>query len=72
MCESEIERMFEAFYRGKDAPSGGAGLGLAIVEGFVRAHGGSIPAMNRDPCGAKFITMIPVETFHGELLEEPA
>jgi two-component system, OmpR family, sensor histidine kinase KdpD len=72
VSESEVERIFEAFYRGQDAPSGGAGLGLAIVEGFVRAHGGSVRAMNRETCGAKFIAMIPVETFHGELLEEPA
>lgn len=38
-------RIFESFYRLDDRlarEAGGAGLGLAISEGFVRAHGGQI------------------------------
>jgi two-component system sensor histidine kinase KdpD len=70
--ESQIGRIFEPFYRGTDARPGGAGLGLAIVEGFVRAHGGEVRAVNGNPRGAKFIATIPVETFKGELLEELA
>jgi two-component system, OmpR family, sensor histidine kinase KdpD len=72
ISESEIDKIFEAFYRGTDARPGGAGLGLAIVEGFVHAHGGKVKAVNHQPCGAKFIATTPVETFKGELLEELA
>src|SRR5262249_60126342 len=41
--ERERERIFEAFYRGADTDSHpGAGLGLAIVRGFVEANGGQV------------------------------
>ena len=70
--ESDLGRIFEAFYRGTDARPGGTGLGLAIVEGFVHAHGGTVRAVNRTPRGAEFIATIPVETFAGDLLEEQA
>ena len=36
------ERIFERFWRGKAAPSHGAGLGLAIVAEIMKAHGGSV------------------------------
>lgn len=68
--ESEMGRIFEAFYRGTNAGPGGAGLGLAIVEGFVHAHKGEVRAVNRRHHGANFTITIPVETFKAELLEE--
>jgi PAS domain S-box-containing protein len=42
---TERERVFESFYRlehGLTRLAGGAGLGLAICQGLVRAHGGEI------------------------------
>jgi signal transduction histidine kinase len=48
-----LERAFESFARGDEARTrhtGGAGLGLAIAQGFVRAHGGTIWA-DRGPGG---------------------
>jgi len=42
---AELQRIFESFYRVDDRltrVATGAGLGLAICKGFVRAHGGSI------------------------------
>jgi two-component system, OmpR family, sensor histidine kinase KdpD len=65
----ELRRIFDVFYRGAEASPGGTGLGLAIVDGFVRAHGGSVRAANREAGGAEFVITIPVETFRTELME---
>jgi two-component system sensor histidine kinase KdpD len=43
----ELERVFDAFYRGSPQESGaaaGSGLGLAICRAFVEANGGSVRA----------------------------
>lgn len=67
--ELDMPHIFETFHRGAEAPPGGTGLGLAIVDGFVRAHGGSVAAANRQPCGAEFVITIPVEILRPDLLE---
>jgi two-component system sensor histidine kinase KdpD len=72
MPESELGRVFDAFYRGTAAQPGGTGLGLAIVEGFVRAHHGEVRAANRQPHGAEFVITIPVETLPADLAKELA
>lgn len=69
IAESDLPHVFEVFHRGADASPGGTGLGLAIVEGFVRAHGGSVSARNRQPRGAEFSIVVPVETLRPESLE---
>jgi two-component system, OmpR family, sensor histidine kinase KdpD len=70
--ESELPHIFKTFYRGAGARPGGTGLGLAIVDGFVRAHGGSVKAANKEPHGAEFEITIPVETLQPEILERLA
>ena len=53
---------FEAFTRpdgGRSRPSGGAGLGLAIVAAVARAHGGSVRAENPPDGGALVVVSIP-------------
>lgn len=48
--EAELGNIFKPFYRvadARDRQSGGAGLGLAIVDRVVRLHRGSIRASNR-------------------------
>jgi two-component system sensor histidine kinase KdpD len=57
---SEINTVFNKFYRGKEAKTGGTGLGLSIVKGFVEAHNGIAIAENRQNGGAKFTIKIPV------------
>ena len=57
----EEDRIFDKFYRGKQAAEGGGvGLGLTICRGIVEAHGGKIWAENRDGGGARFRFAIPL------------
>lgn len=70
--KSDLRHIFEKFYRASDARPGGAGLGLAIVDGFVRAHGGTVRAANRESGGAEFVITIPVETMHVHMMETSA
>ncbi len=60
---SDIERVFDKFYRvhATDRRRAGTGLGLAICRGFVEAVGGHIVAGNRtDRPGAVFTITLPV------------
>jgi two-component system sensor histidine kinase BaeS len=57
------QRMFERFWRDDESrtrASGGAGLGLAIAQGLVHAHGGTIWAENRDGGGARVAFTLPL------------
>jgi two-component system sensor histidine kinase KdpD len=55
-----MPHLFEKFYRAPDARTGGTGLGLALVKGFVEAHGGRVAAENRAPGGAAFSIRLPL------------
>lgn len=59
--ESEINLIFNKFYRLPNSKSGGTGLGLSIVKGYIEAHNGEINVQNVIPNGAKFIIEIPAE-----------
>ncbi|MGO9587109.1 MAG: ATP-binding protein [Limisphaerales bacterium] len=54
-----LPRIFDKFFRAPTAPTGGSGLGLTIVKGFVEAHGGTITATNRPGGGALFTLNFP-------------
>ena len=54
------DRVFEKFYRGQPVGGRGAGLGLAICQGIVRAHGGRIWAQNRPEGGVAFLFTLPI------------
>jgi signal transduction histidine kinase len=61
--EEAPQRMFERFWRDDESrtrSSGGAGLGLAIAQGLVHAHGGTIWAENRREGGARVAFTLPL------------
>ncbi len=56
-----LPRIFDKFYRGPGAPTGGTGLGLSLVQGFVEALGGTVAAANRTGGGAEFTIRLPIK-----------
>ena len=63
----EREKVFEAFYRGTDAPIAaikGSGLGLSIVKEYVQLHKGRVEIL--DGPGARFRIRIPRRRDSGE------
>ena len=61
--ESEIERIFERFYRVDPARSrqtGGTGLGLSIVKHIVAKHGGEIKVWSSENIGSTFSIRLPI------------
>ncbi len=57
----KISSVFNKFFRVENSKSGGLGLGLSIVKGFVEAHKGTISVENRKEGGADFTINIPSE-----------
>ncbi len=64
---AERVRIFRMFYRGRGTGDReGVGLGLAIVEQVVRAHGGRVWVEDREGGGATFTVVLPLrETLEG-------
>lgn len=60
--ESELDRVFEKFYRVHNSKTGGTGLGLSIVKGLTEAMGGEVFLENLPNRGAQFTLKIPAET----------
>ena len=62
---SEIDRVFERFYRGGDALTRtvkGSGLGLALVKEIVVAHGGTVHVESEVGRGSAFSIRLPAMT----------
>jgi signal transduction histidine kinase len=61
--EAEIARAFEPFWRAegsRNRATGGIGLGLAIVRGAARAHGGEVTLINRAEGGLEAKVVLPL------------
>lgn len=54
--ESQRDRLFDAFFTTKPT---GLGMGLAISQGIVEDHGGSLKYRSRDEGGSSFIIELP-------------
>ncbi len=59
--EEQLQNVIQKFFRLKGQNTGGLGLGLSIVKGFVEAHQGNISVRNRRNGGACFTVAIPSE-----------
>jgi signal transduction histidine kinase len=60
--ESELKRVFEPFYRieeSRNRDTGGVGLGLAIAQSAVQAHGGQVTLSNRPAGGLRAVVGLP-------------
>ena len=61
----ELPHVFEPFYRGAAAVSRqihGSGLGLALVQQIVAAHGGRVTVASRPGAGSAFTVHLPVHS----------
>jgi signal transduction histidine kinase len=54
--EADLDRVFDGFFTTKDD---GLGMGLAICQPIVAAHGGAITAANDPRGGARFCLAMP-------------
>lgn len=59
--KDKIQNVFDKFFKIENSKSGGLGLGLSIVKGFIEAHKGTIIVENRLQQGALFKIIIPSE-----------
>jgi two-component system OmpR family sensor kinase len=62
MQQQDADRVFERFYRADSSrtrASGGAGLGLSIVDSLVRAHGGRVSVTTGSGEGCCFRVVLP-------------
>lgn len=59
--EAELPYLFDKFYRLPQSKTGGSGLGLSIVKGFLEAHQGQAAVTNNVSGGALFSIQFPAE-----------
>ena len=63
IAESDIDRIFERFYRVDSARSrdtGGTGLGLSIVKHVISNHGGDVQVWSVPGTGSTFTVLLPI------------
>jgi signal transduction histidine kinase len=58
--EARRPLVFDRFTRGPSVESAGVGLGLAIVQRHVAAHGGTVTVESRPGGGARFVIELPL------------
>ena len=72
MTPEVLDRMFDPFFTTK-SPSEGTGMGLAVVHGIVKSHGGAITVRSAPARGSVFDVYFPsVEVTYAEEAETPS
>jgi signal transduction histidine kinase/CheY-like chemotaxis protein len=61
MDEATMERIFDPFFTTK-CQTEGTGLGLSVIHGIVRSHGGAISVESKPGQGALFTVLLPCIT----------
>ena len=62
ICEEDLEKIFQPYYRGKNASSEeGKGLGLSFVKEVIDLHGGKILVQSEPNKGSTFSILFPVK-----------
>ncbi|MBC7347299.1 MAG: HAMP domain-containing protein, partial [Clostridia bacterium] len=56
----ELPLVTQRFYRGRRAPAGGSGLGLALCQEIVSRHGGSLEIVSRLGEGTSVTVLLPL------------
>ncbi len=59
MDSAVLERIFDPYFTTK-GPGEGTGLGLSVVQGIVKAHGGAITVRSEPGQGAAFCVFLPL------------
>jgi signal transduction histidine kinase len=65
MSEDVLQQLFNPFFTTKDVGEG-TGLGLSVVHGIVKAHGGEIKVESALGEGSKFTVQLPLSTRKGQ------
>lgn len=60
MTAEEVERVFEPFYSKKEMGKSGTGLGMAVVWGTVKDHGGHIQIHSEPGKGTEITILFPI------------
>ncbi len=66
IAPADLPRIFDPLYRGetsRNRGTGGAGMGLAIAQRILRAHGGALTAANRPGSGAELMATLPASAY---------
>ena len=71
ISETDLPKVFERFYRGRQPEGRGAGIGLAVVRELTEAHGGRATVDSPGGCGATFRIMLPADVAPSAAGPEP-
>ncbi len=60
ISENDLQQIFEPFYTRKSMGRSGTGLGMSVVWGTIKDHGGYIDIVTEEGSGTEFVLYFPV------------
>ncbi|MBI9084452.1 MAG: PAS domain S-box protein [Desulfobacterales bacterium] len=69
MRPSDLDQIFEPFYTKKAMGRSGTGLGMSVVWGTIKDHGGFVDIVTEEGSGTTFTLYFPVTRLEKEMLE---